>query len=90
MDEKIILTDHGKKVLTFMQSHTDLTVGKDIGAATGVGGIYAVLNSLINRGLVQKGEPISRDFTNAKGETQLKEYQTYLLTEKGADYIVNF
>ena len=61
MDEKIILTDHGKKVLTFMQSHTDLTVGKDIGAATGVGGIYAVLNSLINKAFNIKNEENKND-----------------------------
>ena len=90
MDEQIILTDHGKKVLAFMQSHTNLFVGKDIGEACGVKGIYPVLNSLIIRGLVRKSEPIARDFVNNKGEKQQKEYQTYILTEKGQDYIVNF
>ncbi len=85
-DDKIILTDNGKVVLEYMQGHDELLVGKDIADATGIKGIYPVLNSLVNRKLVQKGDPITRNFTNIKGETKPKEYQTYLLTDFGRSY----
>ena len=45
MDDKIVLTDNGKKVLAYMQSHDHLLVGKDIAEETGIKGIYPVLNS---------------------------------------------
>ena len=50
MEDKIILTDNGKKVLAYMQSHDRLLVGKDIAEETGIKGIYPVLNSLVNKG----------------------------------------
>ena len=89
MEDKIILTDNGKKVLAYMQSHDRLLVGKDIAEETGIKGIYPVLNSLVNKGLVEKGEPETREFTNNKGETKPKDYKTYQLTEKGRNYIID-
>ena len=44
MDDKIILTDNGKKVLVFMQNHDSTLVGKDMIEMTGIKGIYPVLN----------------------------------------------
>lgn len=90
MDDKIVLTDNGKKVLDYMQSHDRLLVGKDLAEETGIKGIYPVLNSLVNKELVEKGEPEVRDFTNNKGETKPKEYKTYQLTEKGRALEINW
>jgi len=81
--ETINLTDNGKVVLGYMQEHDQVFVGKDLIDLTGIKGIYPVLNSLVKKGLVEAGDPISRDFTNNKGETQLKEYKTYRLTDAG-------
>ena len=74
MDE-IILTDNGKVALAYMQENDQVHVGKDLIELTGIKGIYPVLNSLIRNGLVVQAEPLSRNFTNNKGETQLKEYK---------------
>lgn len=80
---EITLTDNGKKVLSFMQSKDQTFVGKDMIEMTGINGIYPVLNSLINKGLVEQDEPVVRPFTNNKGETKDKEYKTYRLTDAG-------
>jgi hypothetical protein len=82
MDD-IILTDNGKVVLRYMQANDHVVVGKDLTDLTGVKGIYPTLTSLIKKGLVQPCEPVSRNFTNIKGITQLKEYKTYSLTDAG-------
>ena len=84
--DKIVLTDNAKAVLEFMQGHDEVLVGKDMIDMTGIKGIYPVLNSLIKHGLVEQAEPITRPFTNNKGETKPKEYKTYQLTEKGRNY----
>lgn len=89
MDDKIILTDNGKKVLVFMQTHDSTLVGKDMIEMTGIKGIYPVLNSLIRHGLIESGEPVTRDFTNSKGDTKPKDYKTYRLTEFGRKFSVN-
>ena len=89
MDDKIILTDNGKKVLVFMQDHDLTLVGKDMIEMTGIKGIYPVLNSLIRHGLIENGEPVTRDFTNSKGDTKPKDYKTYRLTEFGRKFSVN-
>lgn len=85
MDE-IILTDNGKTVLKFMQDHDEVLVGKDLIDLTGIKGIYPVLNSLKNKGLINESEPITRDFTNSKGETKPKAYKTYQLTDLGRHF----
>lgn len=81
-----VLTDNSKRVLGFMQEHDEVLVGKDMIEMTGIKGIYPVLNSLIKHGLVEQAEPITRDFTNNKGETKPKEYKTYQLTDEGRAY----
>ena len=86
--DKIILTDNAKAVLEFTQDHDQVLVGKDMIDMTGIKGIYPVLNSLIKHGLVEQAEPISRLFTNNKGETKPKEYKTYKLTDFGRNFIV--
>lgn len=89
MDEVIILTDNGEKVLKYMQSHDEILVGKEIGEATGVKGVYPVLQSLIKRNLVVMDAPVIRNFTNTKGIVLPKEYKTYKLTDKGRSFIIN-
>jgi hypothetical protein len=86
--DKIILTDNAKAVLGFMQEHDEVLVGKDMIDMTGIKGIYPVLNSLIKHELVEQAEPVSRMFTNNKGETKPKEYKTYRLTDFGRNYII--
>ena len=89
MEDQIILTDNGKKVLVFMQDHDSVLVGKDMIELAGIRGIYPVLNSLVRHGLVENAEPVTRDFTNNKGETKPKDYKTYRLTEFGRKFSVN-
>ena len=84
--DKIVLTDNAKSVLEFMKLHDEVLVGKDMIDMTGIKGIYQVLNSLIKHELVEQAEPVTRPFTNNKGETKPKEYKTYRLTEFGRNY----
>lgn len=84
----ITLTDNGKVILAYLQAHDQTYVGKDLIELTGVKGVYSVLNSLMNKGLVQPKEPISREFVNNKGETQFKEYKTYQLTDYGRNFVL--
>ncbi len=84
--EEIILTDNGKKVLQFMQDNDQVHVGKDLIELTGIKGIYPVLNSLIRNKLVEKSAKVIRNFTNSKGETRPKEYETYKLTDLGREF----
>ncbi len=88
--EKVLppLSDNGKRVLAFLQENDSEWVGSDLAEATGVKGVFPVLNSLIKRGLVVKGAGLVRPFTGKDGETSDHSYKTYLLTEAGRDYIV--
>lgn len=86
--EQPILTDNAKVVLEFMQEHDEVLVGKDMIDMTGIKGIYPVLHSLIKHALVEQAEPITRPFTNNKGETKPKEYKTYRLTDAGRAFII--
>ena len=52
MKEQIVLTDNGKVLLTYLQAHDQVHVGKDLIELTGIKGIYPVLNSLVRNGLV--------------------------------------
>ena len=87
MDE-IILTDKGKLLLKYMQSHDEVLVGKDLIDFTGIKGIYPVLRSLVSKKLVEECEPVTRNFTNIKGETKPKEYKTSRLTDFGRKFSI--
>lgn len=87
--DKIILTDNGKKVLSYMQANDRVLVGKDMIDATGIKGLYSVLNSLVKKGLIVKDESVIRDFTNNKGVITKKPYQTYKLTDLGRNFNLN-
>lgn len=84
----IILTDNGSKVLKYLQEHDSVYVGKDLEGLTGVKGIYPVLTSLKNKGLVKQEGTLERNFTNNKGEVSLKTYKTYCLTDLGRHFEV--
>lgn len=81
--DTITLTDNGKRLLVFLQDHDQVWVGKDLIEHTGIKGIYPVLNSLKKHGLIEENAPVTRDFTNNKGETKPKDYKTYGLTDMG-------
>ena len=87
MDE-IILTDKGKLLLKYMQSHDSILVGKDLIDLTGIKGIYPVIRSLVSKKLLEECEPVTRDFTNIKGETKPKDYKTYRLTDFGRKFSI--
>lgn len=89
MDDQIILTDNGKRILEFMQVHDETFVGKDMVNMTGIKGVYGVLESLVRKGLVEKADPLTRDFTNNKGITKPKEYITYQLTPFGRNFRID-
>lgn len=72
-----------------MQNHDSTLVGKDMIDLTGIKGIYPVLNSLVRHGLIENAEPVTRDFTNQKGETKPKDYKTYRLTDFGRSFSIN-
>ena len=81
--DNITLTDNGKRLLSFFKDNDQVWVGKDLIDLTGIKGIYPVLNSLKKYNLIEECAPLTRDFTNNKGETKPKEYKTYGLTDTG-------
>ena len=83
MDE-IILTDKGKLLLKYMQSHDNIHVGKDLIDLTGIKGIYPVLRSLVSKKLLEECELVTRDFTNIKEEKKHKDYKNNRLTKFGS------
>lgn len=89
MEEKIVLSDNGKKLLAYMQQKDITVVGKDVADELQMKGVYPVFKSLISKGLIEHGEPVKRDFTNAKGVTRPREYKTYQLTQKGKVFNIN-
>jgi len=90
MDKENIspLTDNCAKVLAFLQENDRAWVGSDLADATQVKGIHPVMNSLVKKGLADKGAEV-REFTNKKGVTLPKEYVTYFLTDAGRQYIID-
>lgn len=86
MEELIILTDNGKKVLQYMREHDEVLIGKDIGEALNIKGIYPTLTSLCNKGFLYKGEPKIRNFIDKNNVSSPREYKTYALTEMGRAY----
>lgn len=83
--EEKALTDNCKKALAFMKENDQVWLGADLANATGIRGIFPVMNSLVKRGLVEKGTAV-HPFTNKAGVTADKEYKTYSITDAGRDY----
>lgn len=88
MENVLILTDCAKIVLDYVQKNDEVFVGKDLIEKTNIKGIYPVLNSLKNKGIIEEVEPVVRDFTNSKGVTKPKEYKTYKLTDFGRNIVL--
>ena len=87
--ERIVLTDNGKRVLKFLQeSDKEELVGKDIGDELSLKGIYPVLTSLINKNLVTKVGTVKRTVVNSKGKEVEKQYITYGLTDIGRSFVI--
>ena len=91
-EEKIVLTPNGMKVLEYFQSLEGgniQIVGKDLADILNIKGIYPVLNSLKMKGLINEVTSTARLFVNNKGVSQVKEYKTYSLTQKGKDFPIS-
>ena len=91
-EEKIVLTPNGMKVLEYFQSLEGgniQIVGKDLADILDIKGIYPVLNSLKMKGLINEVTSTARLFVNNKGASQVKEYKTYSLTQKGKDFPIS-
>lgn len=85
-DDEIVLTPNGIKMIQFLQSHDKVWVGKELGEALEMKGVYSVINSLASNSLVEYVGTIDREFINNKGTKLIKSYKTYQLTNQGRLY----
>lgn len=89
MDTRIILTDNGAKLLTYLQENDKVWVGKDLGEATQIKGVYPVINSLVRNSLVEYVGEIEREVIDSRNnKTVIRPYKTYQLTDKGRAFII--
>ena len=74
--------------LEFLQSQEEYLTGDLIADAIGVNrvAIHGVLQSLVQRLLVKKGDKVKVMTINSKGLKQEKEYVTYFVTDLGFEY----
>jgi len=74
--------------LEFLQSQEEYLTGDMIADAIGVNrvAIHGVLQSLVGRLLVKKGDKVKVMTINSKGLKQEKEYVTYFVTDLGFEY----
>jgi len=82
------LTEKAAITLEFLQSQEEYLTGDVIAEALGFNGpsIHGVLNSLVQRLFVQKGDKVKVMTINNKGLKQEKEYVTYFVTDLGFEY----
>lgn len=85
--ENFILTPNCRVVLDYLYKNDQTFVGKDLIELTGIKGIYSALNSLCNKGLVEKQEPVVRDYVGKDGKVSQYEYKTYRITDDGRYYV---
>lgn len=87
--EKIILTEKAGIALAFLQGQADPVTGEAIATATGLNaqGVHGVLNSLVKKLLVAKGDPVTLSRTNKAGLVEERPYVTYFVTAAGADFV---
>lgn len=88
MKNKIILTDNGERLLSFLQKNDSTWTGKELESLTEIKGIYFVINSLAKNGLVEYVEDAEKEIINSKGEKVSRSYKAYHLTEKGRSFII--
>lgn len=82
------LTEKASAVLSYLRGIDGALTGADIAAATDINpqGIHGVLNGLVKRGLVAKGDKVVLSVVNKDGLTEQREYVTYFVTEAGHDF----
>lgn len=87
--EQIVLTEKAAIALEFLQNQEDLVTGAQIAEATGLNpqGIHGVLNSLVKKGLIAKGEAVTMSVVNKAGLTEERAYVTYQVTPAGAEFV---
>ena len=68
MDNNFILTPNCRTLLSFLYKNEETFVGKDLIDLVGIKGIYPVLRSLCDKGLVAKQTPITREFVGKDGK----------------------
>jgi DNA-binding MarR family transcriptional regulator len=90
MPDTIQLTANGALALTYLQAQDGPVTGAQIAEATGLNkqGIHGVLNGLVKKGLVVKGEAVTQSVINRQGLQEERAYVTYLVTELGAEFVV--
>lgn len=87
--ELIKLTPKAAIALDFLRGADAPLTGADIAAGTDLNpqGIHGVLNSLVKKGFVAKGDPITLEVANKAGLMEERSYVTYFVTEAGVDYV---
>ena len=85
--ENFILTPNCRIVLDYLYRNDETFVGKDLIDLVNIKGIYPVLKSLCDKGLVSKQEPIVRDYVGKDGRKYQNEYKTYRITDSGRSYV---
>lgn len=90
MAEQITLTEKSAVALEFLQGQPEALTGAAIAEATGLNprGIHGVLNSLVKKELVEKGDSVTQAVVNKAGLTEERAYVTYRVTPAGADFVV--
>ena len=89
MEDMIILTDNGKKILRYMQQNDKIFLGKDLAEILDIKGSGQSFGALIRRGLLDKDEPIIKKVEDRNGVLRTREYTTYVLTDMGRNFEVN-
>lgn len=87
--EQIVLTEKAGIALAFLQGQDEPVTGALIADATGLNpqGIHGVLNSLVKKGLIAKGDAVTMSVTNKAGLVEERAYVTYFVTPAGADFV---
>lgn len=88
MAEAIVLTEKTALALEFLQGQSGPLTGAAVADGTGLNpqGIHGVLNSLVKKGLIAKGDPVTMSVVNKDGVTEDRPYVTYLVTPAGAEF----
>jgi len=88
MADTITLTEKSALALEFLQGQSEPITGAAVAEGTGLNpqGVHGVLNSLVKKGLVAKGDPVTMSVINKEGASEERPYVTYLVTPAGADF----
>lgn len=79
------LTEKAVVALDYLRAQDGAMTGADIAAATGLNpqGIHGVLQSLVKRGFVAKGDSAVLEVINKDGLVEQRSYVTYFVTDAG-------